>query len=61
MEPDHINHPVLKATSAGLAVVAGYTWQDVAALLAAVYTAILIGEWAWKRVINPWLRRRRGN
>ena len=26
-----------------------------AAFLAAVYTAILIGEWLWKRVIKPWL------
>jgi len=60
MDTDHINHPVAKVAS-GIAVVAGYTWQDVAAFFAAIYTAILIGEWAWKRIIHPWLRRRRGD
>lgn len=51
---DHINHPVLKASTAvAAAAFAGYTWSDIAAFLAAVYTAILIGEWVWKRLIKP--------
>lgn len=56
MESDQIAHPVLKATTAVAAAgIAGYTWSEIAAFLAAVYTAILIGEWLWKRVIKPWL------
>lgn len=50
----HINHAALKATSAiAAAGVAGYTWSEIAAFLAATYTFILICEWMWKRVIRP--------
>jgi len=53
-----IPHAALKATSAiAVAGIAGYTWSEIAACLAAIYTLILIGEWAWKRLIKPWLNR----
>ena len=27
-----------------------WTWADLAAILAAIYSAILIGEWVWRRI-----------
>jgi hypothetical protein len=30
-----------------------FSWADLAAILAAMYSAILIGEWLWKRAIRP--------
>lgn len=29
------------------------SWTDFAAFLGAVYSALLIGEWAWKKVLRP--------
>lgn len=34
------------------------TWADVAAFLAAVYSAVLLLEWLWKRVGRPFAERR---
>lgn len=34
------------------------TWADVAAALAAGYTACLWGEWVWKHVLRPFAVRR---
>lgn len=43
--------PATKVVTAWAAV--GITsWSDVAAALAAVYTLILIVEWAWKKVVK---------
>jgi len=35
-----------------------YTWSDVAAVLAAVYSLILIGEWCWKKFLKAYFKRR---
>ena len=59
-----ISAPVMKAVSAW-GVVAITSWADVAAMLAAIYTILLMGEWCWKKVIRPiaeargWIRRLR--
>lgn len=43
-----ISTPAVKVFSAWAAF--GITsWSDVAALLAALYSLLLIGEWVWKR------------
>ena len=34
------------------------SWADVAAVLAAVYSALLIIEFAWKKAIKPFLQWR---
>ena len=34
------------------------SWSDVAALLAALYTALLIVEWVWKRIARPAAEKR---
>lgn len=58
MDSDQVSHPLLKATTAVAAAgIAGYTWSEIAAFLAAIYTLILIGEWVWKRLLKPWLRK----
>jgi hypothetical protein len=33
----------------GLAKLGIHTWSDAAAVVATVYTLLLIGEWAWKK------------
>ncbi len=49
-----IANPAVKATSAiAAAGFAGLTWNEIAAILAALYTLLLICEWVWKRVIKP--------
>ena len=58
MSSPNVEAPVVKVGSAWAAVLAGYgitTWGDVAALLAALYTALLMGEWVWKKWIRPFL------
>lgn len=55
---DQVNHPVAKAVSAVAAAgFAGLAWSEIAAILAAAYTSILIGEWLWKRLLRPYLIR----
>lgn len=34
------------------------SWADVASMAATVYTVVLIGEIAWRRVIRPYLERK---
>ncbi len=67
-----IKHPVAKAASAlgtgatakaaeaavAPDVVAVWTLGDLASLLAAIYSACLLTEWLWKRVLKPLAQRR---
>lgn len=34
------------------------SWADAAAMLAAIYSALLIGEFAWKKVLRPFAENR---
>jgi hypothetical protein len=52
-----ITHPVLKLVTAWLAI-SITSWADVASILAALYTLLLIGEWLWKRLVRPRLEGR---
>lgn len=60
MNAEHVStvaNPAAKALSLWAAV--GLTsWTDVAALLAALYSLILIGEWIWKKWVRPGLECR---
>ena len=52
-----VAHPGIKiATAWGALMVT--SWADVAAALAAIYSALLICEWLWKRLIRPFCERR---
>lgn len=52
-----VTSPGIKIVSVWAAV--GFTsWADVAAFLAALYSALLIGEWLWKRIFRPFGERR---
>lgn len=60
MEQKTIEAPVTKvATSITAAAVGALSWSDIAAILAAVYSSLLIAEWMWKRVFHPIAVRRR--
>jgi hypothetical protein len=48
---------VARATSM-LAAIGVSTWGDFAALCAAIWTLLLIGEWIWKKVLRPCFERR---
>lgn len=48
-----VNHPVLKIFSAILASLAGMSWGEIASMLAAGYTVLLIVDWFWKRIFKP--------
>lgn len=48
-----VDHPVLKAVTALLAGLGVSNWSDFAALCAAAYTLLLIGEWLWKKFGRP--------
>lgn len=59
-----VTAPAVKVITAWAAV--GITsWADVASVLAALYTLILIIDWAWKKFGRPfaedrgWVKRRR--
>lgn len=63
MEND-INMPFAKALSslgatgsALAAKAAELSWSEIAAMMAAVYTSLLIFEWFWKRLWRPILER----
>ena len=57
--PNPIHAPVAKAVSANVAAFfALNSWSDVAAVLAALYSVLLIVEWVWKRVARPYAERR---
>lgn len=53
-----IAYPLAKGISAPAAVIAGLSWGDIASILAAAYTILLIGEWLWKKLIRPMAERR---
>lgn len=42
-----VNHPVAKAAAAWVG--AGISWNEIAAILASIYSVMLIGEWIWKK------------
>lgn len=48
-----------KIDAAGVKIVSAWaligitSWADFAAFLGAIYTAVLLGEWIWKKVIRP--------
>ena len=48
-----IQHQLAKVGTASGAVIAGYTWPDIAAILASVYSLVLLSEWVWKRLLKP--------
>lgn len=52
-----VDYPMTKIATV-LAAAGVATWADAAALLAALYTGILIGEWLWRRAIRPFCERR---
>lgn len=56
MEKSDISMPVAKAASAF--ALAGLSWSEWAAILAAFYTLLLISEWWWKKLWRPLLERR---
>lgn len=59
-----------EATVSGIKIVSVWamvgitSWADAAAMLAAIYSALLIGEFAWKKCVRPfaedrgWIERR---
>lgn len=53
MNDNQVSHPVLKVASAGAAVLAGMTWGELAQMLAALYTMLLMLDWVWKRFGKP--------
>ena len=54
---DDIQAPTIKiATSWGGVIVT--SWNEIAAILASVYTILLISEWVWKRAFRPFLEKR---
>lgn len=50
---------------AGVGAVATWDWGQIAEMLAALYTVLLIADWLWRRVARPtaesrgWLQRKR--
>ncbi len=51
-----VSAPVFKLVTAWIAV-SITSWAEAASFLAAIYSAILIGEWVWKRLLRPWCVR----
>lgn len=51
-----VGMPAVKLASVWGAV-AVTSWADLAAMLAAIYTLILIGEWFFKKFIRPFCER----
>lgn len=44
-----VAHPVIKVVTVWLAALGITSWGDFAAMLAALYSLLLIIEWCWKR------------
>ena len=55
-EQGTVSAPMIKIVTTWGAV-AITSWSDVAAMLASVYTLILIGEWLWKKSLRPFMER----
>ena len=50
--------PGIKMATAWVAALGIGSWSDVAAILAALYSLMLISEWLWKKLIRPFCERR---
>jgi hypothetical protein len=48
-----VDHPVEK-TIALWGLIGVSSWADFAALVASVYSVLLIGEWLWKKFLRDW-------
>lgn len=35
-----------------------HTWSDLAAVLASIYTLLMIGDWVWRKWVRKWARKR---
>jgi hypothetical protein len=59
MDQGNVSAAGLKLCVAWLGVCASYviSWQDIAGMLASLYTALLIGEWLWKHGVRYLLER----
>lgn len=53
-----VNHPIAKIVTAWLAGIGVSSWSDFAAMCAATYSVLLIGEWLWKRFGRPYAEAR---
>lgn len=53
-----VNHPGLKLASVGVVWIGSMTWGEIASMLAAGYTLLLIVDWLWKRLGRPYALRR---
>lgn len=51
-----ISHPVAKIISLW-AIIGISSWTEAAGFVGFVYSLILIGEWAWRRIGRPFARR----
>jgi len=55
-ESSPINAAATKVTGAVASASASFlvpnSWAEVAGMLAAIYTACMLGEWIWKRVLR---------
>lgn len=58
MDDPKVNHPLLKVFSVMGAWAAGATWGEIASMLAAFYTLLMITDWWWKRWWKPLFIRR---
>lgn len=58
MDDTDVTHPLVKLTTAW-ALVGVTSWADFASMLAALYTLILLGEWAWKKAVaQGWIGKK---
>jgi hypothetical protein len=53
-----VSHPVLKVITVWLAAFGITSWGDFAALMAAIYSVLLILEWCWKKFIRTCFENR---
>lgn len=58
MDDNVVNHQMLKLASVPAALVAGLSWGDIASMLAACYTVLLIIDFLWVKVMRPQARKR---
>jgi len=64
LEDNTVQHAFAKAASAIVFTFAGLSWSEIAALLAACYTSLLIIDWFWVRLWRPmleakgWIRKK---
>ena len=54
MSQNNVTEPVAKIATVWAAI--GITsWAEAASFLAFIYSLVLIGEWAWKKIVRPLL------